>query len=681
MPTSCDKTCRNNTIMDTTNITASDSFTNHIITPPSKLLLHDPAKGVDYDNDSDISFTDSYLVTNIMLGQEIIIGACVVDHFNNSATATQFVVNSNDSDYQIADISSVLVSCDKFQGVIIKGDKVCSPVNISVDIQSYIDGQSNSKKISVQLITELSPCHPGFHYNSASQHCICYDNPDIVSCSDDTSTIKRGYWFGPISGNSNCANRISTASLCPNNYCNFSCCETANGFYELSPVRMNQCNSHRSGTACGSCEEGYYLSFDSTECVSVNDCSAGYTVLVVTLSMVYWIVIVILVFIVTYYIDSYNNNNNNENKNNSNSNKNEKKKKNAVGIGYLYAITYYYSVLDILLSQNLYQSKGLFITVTTMSSLVKITPQFLGQLCFVKNMSGIDQQFIHYVHPLAVSIILVVICQAVKISRKFSLLVSRDIIRAICFLLLLSYTSVATTSLLLLRSLTFDNVDKVYTYLSPDIEYCHGRHLAYFIVAVLCTLVIVIGLPLLLLLEPFLSHKINFVRIKPLLDQFQGSYKAKYHCFAAYYMVCRLVVIVIIISIPPTDDLSHFLLIFSSGVLAAIVIKLKPYEQEILNIFDGLILQFLVLATLIPLVDNVSQHLSTATIIIVIILPLMFFIALELIVHKKTIKTVTKKIEYFNSKSNPATNNSSEVQMGDVRNIIDDNTRKNIVIM
>ena len=43
-----------------------------------------------------------------------------------------------------------------------------------------------------------------------------------------------------------------------------------------------------------------------------------------------------------------------------------------------------------LLSKNLYQSKGLFTTVTTMSSLVKIIPQFLGKLCLVRSMNGID---------------------------------------------------------------------------------------------------------------------------------------------------------------------------------------------------------------------------------------------------------------------------------------------------
>ena len=109
----------------------------------------------------------------------------------------------------------------------------------------------------------------------------------------------------------------------------------------------------------------------------------------------------------------------------------------------------------------------------------------------------------------------------------------------ICFLLLLSYTSVATTSLLLLRSLKFDNLDKVYAFLSPEIEYLHGRHLPYGIIAIiLCTLVTVIGLPLLLLLEPFLNRKINLYRIKPLLDHFQGCYKDKYRSFAACYMIC-----------------------------------------------------------------------------------------------------------------------------------------------
>ena len=84
-------------------------------------------------------------------------------------------------------------------------------------------------------------------------------------------------------------------------------------------------------------------------------------------------------------------------------------------------------------------------------------------------------------------------------------------------------------------------MDKIFTYLSPDIEYFHGRHLAYGIVAVLVTILVAIGLPFLLLLEPFLNRKINFVRIKPLLDQFQGCYRHRLFVILQLlqlYMIC-----------------------------------------------------------------------------------------------------------------------------------------------
>ena len=122
-------------------------------------------------------------------------------------------------------------------------------------------------------------------------------------------------------------------------------------------------------------------------------------------------------------------------------------------------------------------------------------------------MSEIDQQFIYYMHPLALIVILVVISLLVRKSQRVSAIISRGIIHVICLLLLLSYTSMASISLLLIRSLRFHGIDKVYTYLSPDIEYFHGRHLAYGIVALLCTVTIVIGLPLLLTLKPFVNHK------------------------------------------------------------------------------------------------------------------------------------------------------------------------------
>ena len=445
-------------------------------------------------------------------------------------------------------------------------------------------------------------------------------------------------------------------TFCPINYCNFTCCETSNGYYQLSPVRDNQCRSHRTGTACGSCISDYTLSFDSPKCVRVESCTLGKTVLVVLLALLYWIIIVALVFALMYY---------------------------RVGICYLYSITYYYSIVDILLT--LKASTGLDITVNVISSFSKITPQFLGEFCLTTGMSGIDQQFIHYMHPSAIIVILVIITLSARRSQRISNIIRRGIIHVICLLLLLSYTSMASTSLLLMRPLKFHDIDKVYTYLSPDIEYFHGRHLAYSIVALLCAISIVIGLPLLLILEPFLNQKINFIKIKPLLDQFQGSYKDKCRCFAGYYMICRLFIIIIVISNSSNYFITSYVLITVCSVITFVHQTIKPYaNNKILNRFDGLILQLISLIAALPLLEKFD---SPSVIFALITLPLLTFIAMTLFLNRVNLKKI---IVYFINKIESTINDdvritdngtSSETELRKFRTIIvDESKRKNATI-
>ena len=68
-------------------------------------------------------------------------------------------------------------------------------------------------------------------------------------------------------------------------------------------------------------------------------------------------------------------------------------------------------------------------------------------------------------------------------GKRLARFISPCIIRVIFLLLLLTYTCLASTSLQLLRPLTFNDADEVRTYSSPDIENLTGRHLVYAIVA------------------------------------------------------------------------------------------------------------------------------------------------------------------------------------------------------
>ena len=282
---SCTSNCLNNRIVG-----ISDDL---IATQPYILKFYDPAICTDNDNDTPCN---SYYVQNVMLGSEIMLPACVLDYYSNQINdSTQFLVHSEmHSNYFTTEPKQILISCDTFQGIsIVSNQSLSTFSNFSINISLNVDHDANWKQISVTLIVGLSPCHPGFWQYPESQKCECYNANDIVFCSGNSSTIKRGYWFGSVTGK-------PTITFCPINYCNFTCCETTNGYYHLSPIRDNQCRSHRSGTACGSCTYSYTLSFDSTECVNVESCTAGQMVLVILLTVIYWIVMVALIFAMMY---------------------------------------------------------------------------------------------------------------------------------------------------------------------------------------------------------------------------------------------------------------------------------------------------------------------------------------------------------------------------------------------
>ena len=424
-----------------------------------------------------------------------------------------------------------------------------------------------------------------------------------------------------------------------------------NRFYHLSPLRNNQCRSHRSGTACGSCEDGWTLSFDSVECVKVEQCTKQRP-LVVVLTVIYWMAVVLIAVVMMYY---------------------------KVQVGYLFVLSYYFGILDILVNEALHSSQLLLITNSVLSSFFKMIPNFLGHFCLATEISGIDQQAMHYIHPLAFIFILIMLRLSAYATRKLSLYVSWGISYIICLLLLLSYTSITTSSVLLIRTIRFENVDKIFTYLSPDIEYCHGSHLPYAIIAVLCTILIVIGLPLLLLLETFLNHKINFSKIHPLLCQFQGCYKVNYCYFAAYNMICRLVTIVIVNTSLSSDFLTHYMLIASCAAIASIHIYVKPYAVNYLNVFDGLVLQMMVLLAVLSVFKDLNSKLVVAILLTLVILPLLLLIGMVLLINKNWIKRLAI---CCSSRSTNGNNNQlrASVPLTDIDIIVDDSLRKKATI-
>ncbi|XP_065896009.1 uncharacterized protein [Dysidea avara] len=347
----CNKTCLNISVIVATTEASKNHFINHIMSPPNKLVLKHPAHCIGSDQEGNCV---AYYISNIMLGQDIAIDGCVLDYYGQVGNVEQFIISADtNKNYHINGSQHILFSCNVVHELSVLGAKAETNFNYSMFLKLYNIQKVDWKVFSINLIVEVTPCQAGFSYDNKTQKCICFTANSIIECSGGHSNIKRGYWFGIVTGK-------PTATICPINYCTVTCCDATNGFFHLSPQRLDQCRKHRSGIACGSCEEGYTLSFDSVECVNVDNCTTGQTVLVVSLTVLYWMVVVVAVFAMMYY---------------------------KVGIGYFYNITYYYSLLDILLNETFHLSDGLYTTVSIVSSMVKLTPQFLGRLCFAKDIS------------------------------------------------------------------------------------------------------------------------------------------------------------------------------------------------------------------------------------------------------------------------------------------------------
>ena len=543
-------------------------------------------------------------INDIMLGEEIVIPTNATGYYKETVSeVSRFLIKctKNCEKYSIGGSEVVLVQYNALKGFHIKGKMVVPDQATNITLQIVTIGSnalaSNRVMDDVHLTVILSPCKPGFAYNHTMKICQCYShNSKIVKCSDeDSASIKQGYWFGYVNGQ-------ATTTFCPSQYCDFTSCDDCISYCDMPKSKDGQCREHRTGIACGKCKPGYVLPFDSIVCVESDECHPAITALVIILIVFYWLATVVLIIIFMNF---------------------------PIQIGYAYGIIYFYSIVDLLYYNLANNSEIVFITI--LSGFARLTPKFLGTLCLTNNedWSGIDQQFFHYVHPIAVSLILLGLTIAARYSVRLSHYISRSIIRAICLILLLAYTSVASTSLRLLQPQFFDGINEVYTYSSPDNKYFRGRHAFYGVIALVFGVVVVIGFPLVLLLEPFLSRKIYFARLKPILDQFQGCYKDQYRHFAGYYLLCRLVIMIVVFT-SGSFYLTLFIVKFLCIIITIIHGWALPYRSKLLNGLD-----LIILLTAILVVGYNTSYLPDSLDIIVyvvmVIFPLLCFIVFRLV--------------------------------------------------
>ena len=79
------------------------------------------------------------------------------------------------------------------------------------------------------------------------------------------------------------------------------------------------------------------------------------------------------------------------------------------------------------------------------------------------------------------------------------------------------------------------------------------------------------------------------------------------------YMICRLVIIsfVIINNSGIFDTYGQYLLISSCALMQLIHVLVRPYASTFNNIFDGIILQLIVIISVLPVVELAGNYNET----------------------------------------------------------------------
>ena len=147
-------------------------------------------------------------------------------------------------------------------------------------------------------------------------------------------------------------------------------------------------------------------------------------------------------------------------------------------------------------------------------------------------------------------ILTLIIIYTSRYSVTISKLIGRNSVHVLATLFLLSYAKLLRTVIAVVSPLTIrdesGNTHLVWL-MDGNVPFLRGKHAALFSVALLTVLLYLLPLTLLTLLAPLLQARIRHpllrwvLRIKPLLDTYQGPYKDKYRYWTGVMLTMRLV--------------------------------------------------------------------------------------------------------------------------------------------
>ena len=510
--------------------------------------------------------------------------------------------------------NSIFLVRNEIHGMKIVGKKNS---NFSVNLMTT-DGQlSKTKTVEVHM----KSCPPGYHQTEGSEVCSCMETIKAITRCDEnfTAYLLPGYW-----GHRNKDGEFK-AFKCPKNYCICSNGKKKTHQYECAFDKI-ACTENRQGILCGECSPGYSVQLGTEKC---DICSNYYLFLLIPILVASSVFVLVVFF---FNFDAFS--------------------------GYLNAFLYSYQSVDTVLPEtvNLDPFIGIVIGVLCLSG----TGNTIG-VCLWDGLTDLQKLGFNLAVPLYILLFTVLVgtCWSRKLFHGSSrnAIRSNSFGRALSFVYTYSYTALTSKALILLNPIKID--DKWVVYSAPNVEYFGKEHIGYAIGAILVLIVFTLGFPIVLLFTPFFTkHFSSIARMEPAFNVLKLCFKnpinsksdSNYGPFAAFYFVCRLIVLLFDVFIK--DETPRLVLIaISSVVFQAVFCWFQPYVIWTMNFWDVLLLTNMCVISIVSVIVSVPYMLTNYNIdVLVVLLRILVYLPLAVIVvrliaYRKNISDRKRKMK------------------------------------
>ena len=536
---------------------------------------------------------------DVMYGQYLTLNATATDYYDNVVEMMLRLVSLDPKTMQpvlsINGLTSLVVRDGPvYTNMFLQGSNSLSEVYLLLT-----DLVNTYSSIHISFITKL-----GFVFDSSRQIYSCFSSEHMI-CNRTTLEvcIQKGYWYGELQ----MENRTMPAiAPCSPDHCDYiwsrcnTACDDLNSFCLLSGNQDDQCVNNRGGVLCSKCRYNHSFTFDATQCVPSQTCTAPHTFFFVVCIVLFWIACAVFVMIIL-------------------------KLNMKLGAGCTFSLMYYFSVVRVVLPTDLSLFLTVFVDLT--SGMTQLNPRFLGlvQWCAFDSLSTLGYWMVRYLHPLVflllMSFVSILKCGCKRFPRI-------PTVHILCILIVVVFSSLTEISLKLLTPVSLGN--RLFVAVEPSIEFFDDtKHLPWAFTAAAIECVLLIPTSLLLVFGPLLAKPkcSRGTQLRGILSEYQVCYRKGFRWAVGFYFLARQAMFLVPVVCWSAEVSSVYFLQILTVFLAVFHTALQPYKMAWLNVVDALLLFDL---AFVALLNNTGLPSFAKSILLhaLVTLPCMYPVAL-----------------------------------------------------